>query len=228
MVGNALSHRDFGQASAIQRCQQIRTKRTRRGICPGTVPDRISQRSQLFSHLRLLHRSGASDASRRMASFPHSLNRSTDMRGVSRRRRKIDLRRIRVRVCYFVPEAAALLRVTEGTIRTWLRAGLPALDRNRPTLILGADLKAWLQGRQISRRHKCGPDELFCLRCRRPRTLRPNSREFIEKNPKRLMIRGKCSTCDTVMHKVASRANAAEARSVFCPAEASKEPSSVQ
>jgi hypothetical protein len=53
MVGNALSHRDFGRASAIPRRQQIRTKRTRRGICTGQV----SQRLQLFSQLRLLHRS---------------------------------------------------------------------------------------------------------------------------------------------------------------------------
>jgi hypothetical protein len=145
-----------------------------------------------------------------------------------KRRRKIDVRRIRVRVCYSVPQTARLLGVAEGTIRAWLRAGLPALDPNRPTVILGADLKAWLQERQISRRHKCGPDELFCLRCRRPRTLRPNSAQLIEKNPKMLMIRGNCSTCGTVMHKVASRANTAEARSACCRAEASREPSSVQ
>ena len=150
------------------------------------------------------------------------------MTALSKRRRKIDLRRIRGRVCYSVSGAATLLAVAEGTIRAWLRAALPALDRNRPTLILGADLKAWLQERQISRRHKCGPDELFCLRCRRPRTLRPNSTELIEKNPKKLMIRGKCSTCGTVMHKVTSRANTAEARSAFYRAEASREPSSVQ
>jgi hypothetical protein len=150
------------------------------------------------------------------------------MTPLSKRKRKIDLRRIRARVCYSVPDAAVLLLVTEATIRAWLRAGLPALDRNRPTLILGADLKAWLQERQISRRHKCGPDELFCLRCRRPRTLRPNSTELIEKNPKRLMIRGKCSTCDTVMHKVASRAKVAEAKSTSCRVEASREPSGVQ
>ena len=145
-----------------------------------------------------------------------------------KRKRKVDLRRIRLRVCYSVPDMVKLLGVTEGTIRAWLRAGLPALDRNRPTLILGADLKAWLQERQISRRHKCEPDELFCLRCRRPRTLRSNSTELIEKNPKMLMIRGKCSTCGTVMHKVASRANAAAAKSISCRVEASKEPSSVQ
>jgi hypothetical protein len=135
---------------------------------------------------------------------------------LSKRKRKIDLRRIRLRVCYSVPEAAARLAVAEGTVRGWLRAGLSPIDRGRPTLILGADLKAWLQKRQVSRRHKCGPGELFCLRCRRPRKLLSGTAQLVEKNPKMIMIRGNCSCCGAVMNKVASRARTAEVQEAFC------------
>ena len=164
--GNALSHRDFGHASAIPGPQQIRTKRTRSGFCPGTVLDkpgsvRSCSRNCVY-RTALGMRSRSSRSARRFAADcePRWLAQSKATRkttGLLKRRRKIDLRRIRGRVCYSVAEAATLLLVSEGTIRAWLRAGLPALDRNRPMFIPGADLKVWLQNARSVGHINAGP-----------------------------------------------------------------------
>jgi excisionase family DNA binding protein len=49
---------------------------------------------------------------------------------------------------YTVEEVARLFGAHRNTVRAWLRAGLPALDQGRPTLIAVSALRAFLHMRR--------------------------------------------------------------------------------
>ena len=126
-----------------------------------------------------------------------------------------DLRRIRLSRCYSVLEAAMLLGVSTGTVRAWIRLGLPVLEACKPFLIPGDGLKAWLKARAKTRKHRCQPDELYCCRCRSPQKAKPGSVDISIRNGKTVAIRALCSTCGAKMNKAGSLARIAEIKCAF-------------
>jgi helix-turn-helix protein len=78
-------------------------------------------------------------------------------------------RLVKIHRSYTVEEAARLFGYHKNTVRGWLKAGLPTSDRKRPTLILGRDLRAYLQARRAKNKRTCLPGEIYCVRCRAPK-----------------------------------------------------------
>jgi hypothetical protein len=128
---------------------------------------------------------------------------------------KPDLRRIRLNKCYSTPEAASLLCLDVGTVRVWIRKGLPVLEGVRPYLIPGDGMKNWLKARAKARKRRCQPDELYCCRCRSPQKARPGSVETAQRNAKTVAIRALCGTCGTKMNKAGSLVRIAEIKTTF-------------
>jgi excisionase family DNA binding protein len=83
--------------------------------------------------------------------------------------KRFDARRAKIHRTYAVEEAARVLGSHKNTVRNWLRDGLEAIDRRRPILIRGAELKAYLNIRRSRHRSPCGPGQIYCLRCRSPK-----------------------------------------------------------
>jgi hypothetical protein len=129
--------------------------------------------------------------------------------------RGIDLRKIRPSKCYTVQEVSGLMGVTVWTVRAWLRRGLPVLESEKPLLIPGDKLKAWLKLRYAARKQSCQPDELYCCRCRRPRKAKPGSVVIAPRNAKTVAINALCATCDAKMNQGGSLAKMPEIRSTF-------------
>lgn len=80
--------------------------------------------------------------------------------------RKPDWRRIKRHRAYTVNETALATKSHRNTVRSWIRAGLAVVGGGRPTLLLGGDIVAFLKDRSDRRRRKCGPGEMYCLKCR--------------------------------------------------------------
>jgi excisionase family DNA binding protein len=116
-----------------------------------------------------------------------------------------DLRKIRLSKCYTIQQCSNVLGVSLGTVRKWLRQGLPTVPNGKPTLIPGDELKAWLTLRGLSRKQSCKPDELYCCRCRVPRTAKVGT----------VAIRALCGTCNTKMNKGGSLAKQSEIQVAF-------------
>jgi len=70
---------------------------------------------------------------------------------------------------YTVEEVAKLRGVHKNTVRNWLRHGLPCLSECKPLLILGRDLLDFEWNRRRVRKRRCGPGQIYCVRCREPR-----------------------------------------------------------
>jgi hypothetical protein len=74
----------------------------------------------------------------------------------------------------------------------------------KPTLILGSDLIEFGKARRQPK-HKCAPDECYCVRCRVPRVPFDGEAEYVPLNSTGGNLRGLCPDCTTLMHKRVSR-----------------------
>lgn len=128
----------------------------------------------------------------------------------SSRKRKPDLRLIRPTKTYKPEEIAQTLRRSLGTVRRWLRDGLPTLGGPGSPLVEGEALRAWLKQRWASRKTKCGSDELFCFKCQAPRRPQVGSVSVKSRNAKTLSISAKCGECGTRMHQAGAVAKRTE------------------
>ena len=134
---------------------------------------------------------------------------------MAKRTRKPDLRRIRASACYTAPEVADLLGVAVGTVRFWMRQGLPCLMDSRPFLIPGDELKTWLTVRRAQRRQACQPDEIFCFGCRAPRRPQPGTVTIVLRNAKTTIIKGRCPVCGSKMNRGGSVARLDDMKRAF-------------
>src|SRR5258705_3467908 len=94
------------------------------------------------------------------------------------RQRQANSRRIKIHRSYTVEETARLFGTHKNTVRAWVKAGLPTCDRKRPTLILGRDLAVFLKDRRARRKQPCQLGEIYCVRCRAPKTPAANMVEY--------------------------------------------------
>ena len=130
--------------------------------------------------------------------------------------RRADWRRIRTHLSYTYAEAALTLSVHRVTVRHWVKhCELKVLAVRRPHLILGADLIAFLKARRAAQKRKCGPGEMFCLKCRSPRKPAPGLFEHRVYSPLRGSIVGLCADCGTLMHRIVSARRMASVTAEF-------------
>jgi hypothetical protein len=101
---------------------------------------------------------------------------------------------------YTVEEAARLFSVHRNTVREWIKRGLPVIA-GHPVLILGRDLGAFLHQRREQAKRSCRPDEMYCMRCRAPRTPVVDMVEYQQTAPNRGAFVALCSRCGSVMYR---------------------------
>lgn len=102
---------------------------------------------------------------------------------------------------YTVEEIALLYEVHKRTVRNWITKGLALCDDKRPMLILGTDLRAFLQEQRKVNKRKCRPSELYCLKCREPRTPDQNTLTFVSETATKGRVIAACSICNSLMNK---------------------------
>jgi hypothetical protein len=107
---------------------------------------------------------------------------------------------------YTVEEAASVYDVAKGTVRAWIKAGLPVLDDKRPMLIPGSDLAAFHQARRTKNKQKCKPGEMYCVKCHAPKIPDGNMVDYEAVNEKIGNLVAICPTCYSTMNRCVSLA----------------------
>jgi hypothetical protein len=112
--------------------------------------------------------------------------------------------RIKIHHSYTIEEIARVLSVHKRTVRRWEKAGLAAIDDERPKLILGTDIRRFLSERRRQARRPSPPGHMFCFRCRSPTT---PSGGFADLLPLTATIANLCGLCDcgTLMYRRVSQ-----------------------
>lgn len=113
---------------------------------------------------------------------------------------------------YTVEEAASLYKVYKGTVRSWIKAGLPVLSDKRPMLILGGDLAAFHKARRTKNKQKCKPGEMYCVKCHAPKVPDGNMVEYKPKTEMLGNLVAICPVCYSIMNRCVSLARLEQVR----------------
>jgi len=117
---------------------------------------------------------------------------------------------VKIHRSYTVEEVARMLGKHKNTIRNWVKKGLPVIDDNRPMLILGTDLIAFIKKNRGKNKQKCQPGQLYCVRCREPRFPTGGMADYTSITEKVGKLTAICPTCDSIMHQRVSLAKIIE------------------
>lgn len=102
---------------------------------------------------------------------------------------------------YSVEEVADLYGVFKGTVRAWIKTGLPTLNQKRPMLIKGNELAVYHRARRTKNKQTCKAGEMFCLKCRTPEKPDGNMVDFQAITEKIGNLVGLCPICYTIMNR---------------------------
>lgn len=116
---------------------------------------------------------------------------------------KYSLAKIRSKSAYTPKEVSTLLEVNRKTILRWVKEGLPLLaPKQKPSLIMGYDLQAFIKAKREASRVKLKPNEYYCLTCRGAVEAKAHTQK-VEKTGKKIgkenrdqeMLCAKCKEC---------------------------------
>ena len=119
------------------------------------------------------------------------------------------LNRIKSLHPYTIEEAAEVSGVSTRTIRNWAANGLRVMDAERPALIRGDDLRAYISGQRKSRKTKTTPDTIYCVCCRQTRKPAGGMADCIVTGS-RATLTALCDVCETVISKPVSKGHIPE------------------
>ncbi|MCD1620523.1 helix-turn-helix domain-containing protein [Salipiger manganoxidans] len=114
-------------------------------------------------------------------------------------------RAIRAARTYTIEEAALALNVSTGTVRSWVKAGLPLMQARRPYLILGDSLRAFLNSRASNAKVPLEQDQLYCFTCKAARVPMGLLVDCIPQTPKTARLLGLCEVCGGTCNRMVSR-----------------------
>jgi helix-turn-helix protein len=121
-------------------------------------------------------------------------------------------RLVKIHRSYTIEEIAILLNVHKNTVRGWVKGGLPTVDRQRPTLILGHILSRYLQDRRLRGKKRCAPGEIYCVKCRAPVRPAGGMADYIPATSTSGALTGICPACETLIYRRVSQATLDESR----------------
>ena len=121
-------------------------------------------------------------------------------------------RLVKIHRSYTVEEIATLFGVHKNTVRRWVKNGLVTVDNKRPMLILGSVIVDFLKARRSKNKKKCKPGEMYCMRCRAPKSPAGNMADYVPLTNKIGNLVGICPDCDVIMNRHVSLAKIEQAR----------------
>jgi hypothetical protein len=130
------------------------------------------------------------------------------------------INKIKVNFPYYVSDIVDKLGITKGTVYAWVREGLKPNDNTAPYIFHGSVLREFLKKRQQSRKHPCEINEMFCLKCQRPRRPLEGKASLQPRKVGNPNLTGKCSVCNSQMFKSVSHKNLPEVIKTFKSEEA--------
>jgi hypothetical protein len=125
---------------------------------------------------------------------------------------------VKIHLNYSVDEIARLLKVSNGTVRRWVKTGLEPIEGKGMTIVRGSVLREFLRRRRANAKRPCGPGFLYCLRCRTPKEPANGKADlvFINRGASTPTstgnLRGMCPDCSALMFR---RVNLARLGSVL-------------
>jgi len=116
-------------------------------------------------------------------------------------KRRYNPRLAKIHRSYSVEEVAALYGVHKNSIRQWIKHGLTVCDDQRPMLILGSDLRAFLTQKRTQNKCPLGPCEIYCLKCRKGKIPAGGIADYEPITATGGNLIGICPVCDSMIYR---------------------------
>lgn len=114
---------------------------------------------------------------------------------------------IKTKESYGSKDIAVLFNLNLKTVQLWVKDGLITIS-NKPILVMGYDLKDYLDKKQQNRKCKLASDEFYCTKCRKAVRSTDNdvwlelTGKTLGKNQfKEFVIKGVCDECHTRVNR---------------------------
>lgn len=123
---------------------------------------------------------------------------------------RYDWQRIKINRPYTLDGLAALYDIHPATVRRWIKHGdlsVAVIDQTRPMLLSGAKARSWMKAQQDDRRQTCGQNEIYCVACKVPQTVAPETVQIIAHKTPKITLTGDCSGCGRTLHRFDTDAN---------------------
>lgn len=135
--------------------------------------------------------------------------------------KKYKTKLIKTRESYTSKQIGELFNLHLKTIQLWVKDGLITIS-NKPILIMGYDLKEYLDSKQNDRKCKLESDEFYCTKCRKAVRSTDNdvwlelTGKTIGKNQyKEIVIKGVCDECHTRVNRFSHEGRIEEIKENF-------------
>lgn len=107
--------------------------------------------------------------------------------------KKISPKKLNSYIAYSIKELMELLGIDHKTVTRWIEDGLKIVEGSKkPILIMGQDVKDFLNQRQQKKKFKLKRSEFLCFHCRQPTNAKKGSIRI--KNGKKLAVCRVCSS----------------------------------
>jgi hypothetical protein len=115
--------------------------------------------------------------------------------------KKYKTKLIKTRDSYTSKQISELFNVHLKTVQFWVKEGLPVIS-NKPILIMGYELKLFLDNKQQNRKCKLESDQFYCTKCRKAVRSTDNDvwleltgKTIGKNNYQEIVIKGVCDEC---------------------------------
>jgi len=117
---------------------------------------------------------------------------------------------IRQRRSYTLEEIAKLQNKGKRTCFRWIEEGLSVVEIDaKPLLVMGYELKRFLEEKQKKNKAPMEKDEYYCLRCKKPAKARlgseqinPTGKKIGKDNREQMMKTGLCNVCNGKLYRL--------------------------
>lgn len=120
--------------------------------------------------------------------------------------RRVDARRVKTHRSYTIEQLADRTDRTVGTVRRWIKVGLPCQMDTRPYLIQGSDFKKFHARNLAKKSEKLADFEVYCMGCKKPRVPQSGLVDFEPMDATRARIMAICPVCEGMARRIISRA----------------------
>ncbi|MGH1379271.1 MAG: helix-turn-helix domain-containing protein [Alphaproteobacteria bacterium] len=140
---------------------------------------------------------------------------------------RYSLKPIRRNYTYSVDEVAELYDIAPATVFRWIKdEGLKRIPNSRKYFVHSNYLLKFLKKKNGKNKQPCGDGEMFCCKCRKPKSPKPQSIKFNKRPNKTIRVAGKCEVCNTRMQTFVSGKKWSENHSFYPNKNASTKPHS--
>lgn len=136
--------------------------------------------------------------------------------------KQYNLRLIKTRESYSTKRISQELGVHDRTVQEWYKEGLKPIEKKSPYLVMGYELKRFLEERQQKRKCKLQPDEFYCTKCRHAVKSTANDVRLAilqqtigKKSFKAIIIKGICEKCNLRINRFSHTGKLKEVKQTF-------------